>query len=262
MKLAKPNFTYRHFERYDNAIAELKQTVGNLSNKRVLEAGCGSGSYLDLSGAFVVGVDISQHQLDRNETLKEKYCADLHVFEKPEWEKSFDAIICWDVVEHLDNPKIAIAKFLKWLKSDGRLILAYPNPQTLKGMATKYTPYFIHQLFYKLASGTPFSASKVDKGPFRTVFAPELKFQNLLQLLSENQCRINALYSVESYQNRFVKRYATSAVIDSLDKFFMGDLYPALHHSATDFVMVITPEPAVANRIQREKTASETVEKS
>lgn len=242
MKLAKPNFAYQHFAFYDKAIVELKHAIGDLSGMRVLEAGCGSGSYLDLSAAYVIGIDISQHQLDRNATLKEKYCADLHVFEKSEWERSFDVIICWDVVEHLNNPRIVIAKFLKWLKPYGRLILAYPNPQTLKGVATKYTPYFVHQLFYKLASGTPFSASKVDKGPFRTIFAPELAFENLLRLLAAHHGKIETLYSIESYQNRFVKRYVTSAVIDGFDKFFMGNLYPALHHSATDFVMIISPD--------------------
>jgi SAM-dependent methyltransferase len=232
--------SYAHFDEYADAVAQLNAQLGTLSGLRVLEAGCGSGSYLDLSRCTVTGIDISQYQLDRNKSLAERVCADLHTYENPAWKNSFDVIVCWDVVEHLREPKVAIEKFLQWLKPSGRLLLAYPNPQILKGYATKYTPYIVHQAFYKLASGTPFSASKTDQGPFPTVFNKELHLTQLKARLEHYGCTIERLMSAESYQNKFVKRYFSAPVINALNRLFLGDLKNELNHSATDFILVIS----------------------
>jgi SAM-dependent methyltransferase len=232
--------TYTHFDNYSDAVMQLASTLGDLHGLNVLEAGCGSGSYLDLSRCVVTGVDISQHQLDRNQQLAHRVCADLHVYENPTWNDSFDLIICWDVVEHLRDPKVAIEKFLQWLKPNGRLVLAYPNPQILKGYATKYTPYFVHQAFYKLASGTPFSASKTDQGPFRTFFNRDLHIVRLKTLFERYGCVIEHFLSAESYQNKFIKKYLSAPVVNSVNRIFLGELKNSLHHSATDFILVIS----------------------
>lgn len=237
--------SYRHFSEYQNALDALNaylQNAAPIESPRVLEAGCGSTSHLKLANPTMTGIDISQHQLDRNQHLSERICADLHAYENPNWAESFDLIVCWDVLEHLSAPKIVVEKFFKWVKPTGKIILAYPNPQTLKGVVTKYSPYFIHQLFYRVASGTPFSASKTDQGPFRTVFAPELRLSNMSDLIKSNGFKVEWIASAESYQNKFVKRYAPSAYIDALNEVFMGDMKGRLDVSASDFIMVVSRE--------------------
>ena len=77
---------------------------------RVLEAGCGSASNLKLGEqVWLVGIDISEKQLARNTVLREKIHADIQRYAFPA--ESFDAIICWDVLEHLSKPELALRQF-------------------------------------------------------------------------------------------------------------------------------------------------------
>jgi len=234
---------YQHFAEYDSAIAESKKLLPDLSGKTILEAGCGSASRFDLTQSYVVGIDISQDQLNRHQTLKEKICADLLTYDNPQWANRFDVIICWDVLEHLKQPGKVINQFKKWLKPDGVMIIAYPNPQTLKGFVTKYTPLFVHDLFYLFASGRPLF-TKGDVGPFKTYFAKDIYFKNFLKQLNQINLKINWLASAESYQNKFLKKFVPAPVVDFLNKILAWPLLKTLHHSANDFIFLIKHQPA------------------
>lgn len=231
---------YRHFDLYEDAVADLEARLPDPGAGWVLDAGCGSRSWLRQEGARVVGLDASREQLDRHPSLLERHCADLHEYAPAEWVGRFSRVVCWDVLEHLHSPEAVIEKMVTWLHPDGRLVLAFPNPQTLKGFVTRHTPHFVHQIFYKLASGTPFSATRAAEGPFRTVISPSLRFMDVLSLLERNGCRVDRLYSIESYQNRYVKRFVPAVVVDRLDRFFLGGLHPMLHNNATDFIFVVS----------------------
>lgn len=235
---------YRHYEDFQQALAALSAYLGTLSGLKVLEAGCGSASHLALSQCTVTGIDISPYQLERNAHLAERVCADLHQYENPNWTNAFDLIVCWDVVEHLKHPKVVLEKFFQWVKPSGRIVLAYPNPQIWKGVVTKYSPYFVHQVFYRLASGTPLHASKTDQGPFPTVFADDIKLGRLLPLAAAHQHKVEFFASYESYQNRFVKRFLPTAFVDGMNRLFLGELRDILNISATDFIIVFSPAAA------------------
>jgi hypothetical protein len=63
-------------------ISRLQKFVDNYfrdrSSYRVLEAGCGSMSFLDLSDkTTIVDIDISEQQLARNKILNERICGDI-----------------------------------------------------------------------------------------------------------------------------------------------------------------------------------------
>ncbi len=76
--------------------------LGN-SNFSALEAGCGSASRITIPTSYhITGIDISQSQLDRNKSLNKKILGSLetHEFES----ESYDLIVCWDVLEHLQHP--------------------------------------------------------------------------------------------------------------------------------------------------------------
>jgi len=118
------------------------------SLKSLLEAGCGSASRLNLENfGKIIGIDISNDQLNENVAIDEKILGDIqtYCFDR----ESFDVIICWDVLEHIENPKMALNNFDKSIKNNGLIVLAAPEPLSIKGLVTKLTPFSLHKLFYK-----------------------------------------------------------------------------------------------------------------
>jgi SAM-dependent methyltransferase len=133
---------------------------------QVLDAGCGSAAHIRLPAtAVLAGIDISQRQLDRNVSLHEKILGDIQTHALPP--ESFDAEVCWDVLEHLEEPEAALRRLFDALKPGGILILAYPNPDSIKGMVTRFTPHWFHLWFYRRVRSSD-RAGTQDYGPFPT----------------------------------------------------------------------------------------------
>jgi 2-polyprenyl-3-methyl-5-hydroxy-6-metoxy-1,4-benzoquinol methylase len=133
---------------------------------RVLEAGGGALSHLAVPArSHITVIDISQEQLDRNHYAHEKVLGDLHTHEFPR--ESFDIIVCWNVLEHLENPKRVLEAFVRWLSPGGVIVIAAPNPLSLTGLITKFTPHSFHVWVLKNVLGAP-AAGQPGKGPFPT----------------------------------------------------------------------------------------------
>lgn len=164
----------------------------------ILEAGCGSRSNLRFADSvYWIGIDISQAQLDRNVGLMEKIRGDLQTYDfAPE---SYDAIVCWDVLEHLDAPGLALQRFFVAIKKGGIIVLKIPNVHSLKGLITKAVPHWAHKLWYQYLYGRDFT-TREDGGPFKTF----LRFSiapGALRALAERenlQVAFSAYYDVSS----------------------------------------------------------------
>ena len=151
-------------------IVKLQSVVDNClkgkNNIRALEAGCGAKSYIKFKqNAYIVGIDISEKQLQRNTTVDEKILGDIQFYDlKP---CSFDAIISRYVLEHVPKPQLALKNFLKALKEEGIIVLVLPNVMSLKGLLTKFTPHWIHILVKRYIFKKK-NAGKDDATPFKT----------------------------------------------------------------------------------------------
>lgn len=133
---------------------------------RILDAGCGAKSPVrPPDGSFVLGVDSSQAQLARNESLTEAVVGDLESVYLPE--RDFDLVVCWQVLEHLPNPECVLDRLVRAAKSGGLIIVGVPNVMSLKGLATKFTPHVVHVWAYRRLFGRP-SAGTGDQAPFPT----------------------------------------------------------------------------------------------
>jgi 2-polyprenyl-3-methyl-5-hydroxy-6-metoxy-1,4-benzoquinol methylase len=144
---------------------EARGALGRGSN--VLDAGCGCRTHLDTNGAVVVGIDISEGQLSRHPKLNQRIQGDIQTY--PLGSQSFDLVVCWDVLEHLPRPEIALRNLLKALREGGYLVLAAPNLLSVKGLITKFTPHGFHVWAYKNLWGSPTTGAG-DHGPFPTYF--------------------------------------------------------------------------------------------
>jgi SAM-dependent methyltransferase len=231
--------SYRHFEEFTEGREYVRNYFGKLAALKVLDAGCGSDSWLfDLTACHVTGIDVSLKQMERNSLIQTRICADLNTYENEAWLDSFDLILCLDVLEHLKDPRHVIERFTSWVKTDGRIVLAYPNPQSLKGRVTKYSPHIFHKLFYRISIGTPLSADRDDKGPFNTFLRPDIELRKLVSLIEARSFKVDLLVSIESYQNKLIKRYLSAPLVNRLNKLFMRELRAYLDASATDFILV------------------------
>lgn len=122
--------------------------LGGKDHIRVLEAGCGSASQIQFKSAVhAVGIDISGDELAKNTAVQEKILGDIQDYPLPK--EDFDVVVCWMVLEHLSRPKDALANLFGAVKPGGLLVLGFPNLASIKGVVTKFTPFWLHELFYR-----------------------------------------------------------------------------------------------------------------
>ena len=55
-----------------------------------------------------------------------------------------DAVISWDVLEHLPHPELAIGELARVVRPGGVIVLGLPNVLSLKGAVTRLTPWWVH----------------------------------------------------------------------------------------------------------------------
>lgn len=113
--------------------------ISSLSNhvdgriERLCDVGYGFGDFLkqcDEMGWTTFGLDISTHAVHeaKSRTKAQLEVCDVQLgipFEGP-----FDAISCFDVVEHLPDPQSAIANMHRVLRKGGCLLVTTPNPRS------------------------------------------------------------------------------------------------------------------------------------
>lgn len=109
----------------------LKKYILNKKCKSVLEIGSGIG----LVGSYIrkhddtiryLGIEIDKESFDKSQTLKlDTLNDDFKAMEKIE--ESFDVIMLWEVLEHLQDLKSFLDLAYKRLNNGGSIILSVPN---------------------------------------------------------------------------------------------------------------------------------------
>ena len=104
----------------------------NLKNARILEIGCGYGAFCETlaeSGAKVDAVEIDKkkadwanNHFDKNENIKIRIVTDEIL---PYKNNSFDSVILFDVIEHVNKPEITIKEAHRVLKKNGILYVEF-----------------------------------------------------------------------------------------------------------------------------------------
>jgi len=144
----------------------VRDIAGDGRTIKVLDAGCGSSLCLNIAqDIHIVGIDISEKQLQGNSNINEKILGDIQTYDLPA--SNFDIIVCWDVLEHLPDPQKALLNFKKAVKENGIIILKVPNVLSTKGLLTKFTPLWFHVWAYRHICGLK-EAGINGRGPFKT----------------------------------------------------------------------------------------------
>lgn len=118
-----------------------------VAGREVLDAGCGVGygtAMLARGGATrAVGIDISPEAItaaQREFGAQAGFlAADLH--ELPFEESSFDAIVCFEAIEHVTEPGRVLDEFRRVLRHEGVLIISTPN----RHIYQPGNPFHVHE---------------------------------------------------------------------------------------------------------------------
>jgi len=70
-------------------------------------------------------------------------------------------------LEHLEDPVRIVAKLCEAVADNGLLIVGSPNPQSIKGVVTRFTPYAFHLWVYRRFFD-PEATDEPGEGPYRT----------------------------------------------------------------------------------------------
>jgi 2-polyprenyl-3-methyl-5-hydroxy-6-metoxy-1,4-benzoquinol methylase len=115
----------------------LETWVAEISPKKVLDIGCGSGylaDYLTYNNTFVAGIDIDESSI---RLAAERPNVDSAIVgdatKLPYESETFELIILGDVVEHFEDPLVVLNEAERVLSQEGTLIISVPAFRWLWG---------------------------------------------------------------------------------------------------------------------------------
>lgn len=104
-----------------------KSYKSNKESKRVLDVGCGDGTFLNAAqkrGWQIAGTELNAGRF--KDSALEIY-EDLRDVKATFGANSFDAVTMWHTLEHFKNPREVLETAFELLTSDGILLVAVPN---------------------------------------------------------------------------------------------------------------------------------------
>lgn len=118
-----------------------------VKDKYVLDAGCGTGWGSNLmaraGAASVTGMDLDARAIDYaraeyGEAL-ELRVGDICSLDLPD--ATFDMVVCFEAIEHVDDPSSALDHFRRVLRPDGLLLISTP----VRGVYPEGNPFHLHE---------------------------------------------------------------------------------------------------------------------
>ena len=110
--------------------AAVLQLLPSMTGLSALDAGCGSGRYLQLlidRGARVVGVDQSSEMLRRAQKIGTAVCGDLYAL--PIRSESMDVVVSGLALGDVADLSIAIRELARVLRPGGSLVYSVVHPR-------------------------------------------------------------------------------------------------------------------------------------
>lgn len=111
-----------------------------VEGRSVLDASCGTGYGIEIlskaGAATVTGVDISAEAIGEAKSRFGKFAAELveaDLRKLPFEDDSFDAVVSFETIEHMEEPQKALAELDRVLRPDGILVISSPNPDGYVG---------------------------------------------------------------------------------------------------------------------------------
>ncbi|MGH9278681.1 MAG: class I SAM-dependent methyltransferase [Acidimicrobiales bacterium] len=98
---------------------------------RLLDIGCGTGNLLRqfrATASFLAGIDVAEGACAVARGVADQVVnAPIDSDDFPFPDHSFDVVVCADVLEHLADPAVGLAKAIRWCRPDGTIVISVPN---------------------------------------------------------------------------------------------------------------------------------------
>src|SRR5215467_2182551 len=115
----------RRFRVLQKLAGEFIKTAGEMA-----EVGCGNGllqTQIETSyQRSVTGLDLNEYALKRNQSNRSRVCCYDILDKSPGFERSFDVIFLFDVLEHIANEDTFVDALLFHLTTNGKIIVNLP----------------------------------------------------------------------------------------------------------------------------------------
>lgn len=128
------SYLHKPSDYFEHARRDVLQCLGSVQGKSILELGAGGGYTLAHAKSigqaqYVAGVELMRLEgtEQENPCIDEFYIQNL-TDQPPNFrQKSFDVLLCPDVLEHLVDPWNVLHTYSTFLKPGGRLLISIPN---------------------------------------------------------------------------------------------------------------------------------------
>lgn len=125
------------FSRYNPGVLHRRRAilsrVRGLEFQTLLDVGCGTGELIAwlrpklASQVHYTGIDLSSKTVESNRTRHSYASFEVLNIEHAHLDQTFDAVVCTEVIEHLDDRRSAMAHLAAMVAKGGHLVLTCPT---------------------------------------------------------------------------------------------------------------------------------------
>jgi ubiquinone/menaquinone biosynthesis C-methylase UbiE len=140
---------YEHLHRYAYVTTFIK-------DKRVLDLACGEGygaKMLSSSAAHVIGIDIDaeviRHASERYGASNLEFLQGSIAAVPVQEDHSFDVIICFEAIEHIDDHDAMLREVKRLLKRGGVFVVSTPNKAIYHDESHDENPFHVKELYFE-----------------------------------------------------------------------------------------------------------------
>jgi 2-polyprenyl-3-methyl-5-hydroxy-6-metoxy-1,4-benzoquinol methylase len=181
-----------HISRYEFAASYCKGKV-------VLDAACGTGygsAHLANSGAKkVIGVDISEKAIEEarrnygNIENLDFVCLSVHELDK--LKQSFDLLISFETIEHIENPDTFLRDVIRILKKGALALISSPNLNYYLTPEGHINPHHLSEMSYETFKRIFSKSFDLKEEYEQSPSGAFMRFKNIHSIIEHNSRQIN-----------------------------------------------------------------------